>query len=254
MRMLAWCHSSPPIGGGALRGRWEAITGCPSQTLASIPTKTCGRLGARGRGVTGRAVAAGRLRPARVDDLVEHVDQAVVGRDVGLVAGARRRVGHVGEGVVEEVLAEHAAVGDRGALERGKLAVGERVRVDDALDDVVLADRLGQLAARRGELVARVVARREDGDVRLVEVNAVRLAGTEEGGVRVELLEVGLLERGVLERALLAPVDVRSLDGRERVASAGHHGRRHAHLLHHRHGVADDEGGRREGSDGKHDD
>merc|ERR1712006_58254 len=85
----------------------------------------------------GGDVEALGLRPSRVDDLVDHVDDTVVALDVALVAGARGR-GHGGtEGVVDEVLAEHAAVGDLGALDRGEVGAGEGVGADDTRDDVV---------------------------------------------------------------------------------------------------------------------
>ena len=113
------------------------------QAVALVHVHQASKLSsARGRGVAGRAVAAGRLSPSRVDDLVDHVDEAVVGLDVGLVGGAGGRVVDVGEGVVDEVLAEHAAVGDLRALDRGEVGAGEAVSVDLALDNVVSADVL----------------------------------------------------------------------------------------------------------------
>ena len=138
----------------------------------------------------GSTVAGVSLGPARVDDLVEHVDEAVVGLDVALVAGARRR-GHGGaESVVNEVLAEHAAVGDRRALGRGERSARERVAVDDALDDVVLADFLRERAVHRGELGDGLVARREDGDVRRREVDAVRSAYSIRDAVAIKVMDV----------------------------------------------------------------
>merc|ERR1719263_2397004 len=108
-------------------------------------------------------VEARRLRPPRVDDLVDHVDGAIVGLDVALVARARGRRLDGAEGVVNEVLAEHAAVGDLAALDRGEVGAGEGVRVDLALDDVVRADILRQLPIGRRVLRASLVARGEDG-------------------------------------------------------------------------------------------
>jgi len=127
-----------------------------------------------------RAVAASGLRPARVEAFVDEVDEPVVGLDVALVARARRRGLDGAEGVVHEVLAEHAPVGDLAPLDRGEVRAGEGVRVDLALDDVVRADILRQLPIDRGVLLASPVAGGEDGDARLVEVDAVLRAGGEE--------------------------------------------------------------------------
>jgi len=178
------------------------------------------------------------------------VDHAVVGLDVAREAGARRRGHGAGDGVVEKVLAEHAAVGDRGALGRGERRARERVQVHDALDDVVLADGLRERAVHRGVLVARLVARGEDGDVRRGEVNAVLRARAEERGVFVVLLEVRLLQHGHLQRALLAPVQIRAVHGRQRVGDGRHLGHRDARVDHLRR--ADDERRGHHGGDGKH--
>mmetsp|Transcript_9119 Transcript_9119/g.30190 ORF Transcript_9119/g.30190 Transcript_9119/m.30190 type:complete len:234 (+) Transcript_9119:134-835(+) len=180
-----------------------------------------------GGGVALRAVPARRLGPARVDDLVDAVDQAVVRLDVGGVARARRRRLDAAEGVVEEVLAEHAPVGDRRALDGGEVGRAERVLVHDALDDVVLAHRLGERAGDRGELLARHVAWREHRDVGLGQVDAVLLARRQEGGEGVVLLEVGLLLGRVLQGTNLLPVQVRALHRGQRVGDVGHHGCRH---------------------------
>jgi len=128
---------------------------------------------AGGRSVARRAVAAGRLRPARVDALVDHVDDTVVGLDVARVAGAGGRGLDGAEGVVDEVLAEHAAVGDRAALERGEVGAAEGAGRDHTLDDMVLAHLLGERTRHRGELLAGPVAWGEDGDVRLAKVDTV---------------------------------------------------------------------------------
>merc|ERR1719321_154605 len=95
-----------------------------------------------------------RLRPSRVDDLVDKVDKTIGGLDVALVAGAGGRGHRSAEGVVNKVLAEHAAVGDLGALERGEVSAGEAVRVDNTLDDMVHADILRERAVDGGILRA----------------------------------------------------------------------------------------------------
>merc|ERR1719263_958596 len=118
-------------------------------------------------------VEARRLRPPRVDDLVDHVDGAIVGLDVALVARAGGRRLDGAEGIVKEVLAKHAAVGDLAALDRGEVGAGERARADLTLDDVIRATILRQFPVNRCILRASLVARGEDGDARLIEVDAV---------------------------------------------------------------------------------
>eukprot|EP00321_Phaeocystis_globosa_P009761 CAMPEP_0118827940 /NCGR_PEP_ID=MMETSP1162-20130426/15955_1 /TAXON_ID=33656 /ORGANISM="Phaeocystis Sp, Strain CCMP2710" /LENGTH=209 /DNA_ID=CAMNT_0006758821 /DNA_START=170 /DNA_END=796 /DNA_ORIENTATION=- len=164
------------------------------------------------------------LGPAGLEHEVARVHDAVVARDVGRVGGRLGRAlrADAGGGVVNEVLAEHAAVGQLAALQGGEVGGRELALFDLALDDVVLAHVRGQHAARLLELVDNRVGRHEDRDVGLVEVDAEGGARGGELLVRVLAPHVRLLLHRVLQRAVGAPQDVRAGQGVARLADGRH--------------------------------
>eukprot|EP00964_Phaeocystis_antarctica_P048492 scaffold28078_cov57-Phaeocystis_antarctica.AAC.7 len=194
------------------------------------------------------------LGPAGLEHEVARVHEAVVARDVrrvrGGLGGALR--GHAGGGVVDEVLAEHAAVGELAALQGDHLGGREGALGDLALDHVVLAHLGREHAARRLEVVDDQVRRHEDGDVGLGQVDAVGGARGGELLVRVLAPDLGLLLHGHLQRAVRAPHDVgtghgvASLADRRHADGADAGGRRGADHEARGEGTGDSEPARRE--------